>query len=160
MKKKKYRLLVVFCVFFILAAIFAVILLKDTGNNDNSIFVTAEKNNDNLDASISSNGYKVSIYDDEIDFIDSDGNIISYVFEDDKLSSVQEILFADSIEEVNALKDFYEEKIATGEIERIVQEEKMISVIYNMNYFEEYLTLTKDEIQSLLLKESNFKENN
>ena len=98
------------------------------------------------------------MYDDEIDFIDDNGNTIMYLFSDDRLSAVMEILVLDNKDDADAVKAFYELKIPSGEVERVVQEDTMVSVKYNIEYFEEYMNYTKDEIQSMLLDGSNFKQ--
>lgn len=151
-----------FCVW--LAVIFFIIIIATVFFELNPIKfgeINFNNNNGNLSGekvSTNSGKYRIDVYDDEIDFIDDNGNTIMYLFSDDRLSAVMEILVLDNKDDADVVKAFYELKIPSGEVERVVQEDTMVSVKYNSEYFEEYMNYTKDEIQSMLLESSNFKQ--
>ena len=151
-----------FCVW--LAGIFFIIIIVTVFFELNPINfgeINFNNNNGNLSGekvSTNSGKYRIDVYDDEIDFIDDNGNTIMYLFSDDRLSAVMEILVLDNKDDADVVKAFYELKIPSGEVERVVQEDTMVSVKYNIEYFEEYKNYTKDEIQSRLLEGRNFKQ--
>lgn len=148
-----------FFILFILALIIA-IAINITKTKNNTEPLDDKSNNSGEVVSNNSGKYDVTISEDEIDFTDDSGNMISYLFTDDHLSGVLEVLIANNEDEASDIKSFYESKIEDGEVERVVQQGNIISVKYDINYFGAYSSYTKDEIQSMLLKESNFEQGN
>lgn len=148
-----------FFILFILALIIA-IAINITKTKNNTEPLDDKLNNSGEVVSNNSGKYDVTISEDEIDFTDDSGNMISYIFTDDHLSGVLEVLIANNEDEASAIKSFYESKIEDGEVERVVQQGNIISVKYDINYFGAYSSYTKDEIQSMLLEESNFEQGN
>lgn len=146
---------IIFCVIIVVIMLFELKFINFSGTKFND---SGDSSGEKV--STTSGKYKIDVYDDEIDFIDDNGNTIIYAFSDDRLSAVMEILILNNNEDAEVVKEFYELKIPSGEIERVVRDENMISVKYNIEYFEEYMNYTKDELQSILLESSNFKQEN
>ena len=161
--KKKNRIIkkVCWCFFIVfVSALIITITINIAKSQNNSEFFEDKSNNSGEVTSNNSGKYDVSISEDEIDFTDENGNMISYIFTDDHLSGVLEVLIANNEDEASEIKKFYEEKIQDGEVERVVQQGNIISVKYDINYFGAYSSYTKDEIQTMLLKKSNFEQGN
>lgn len=160
MKKNRIIKKVCWCFFIVFVSALIITITINIAKSQNNSKHFEDKSNNSGEITNNSGKYDVSISEDEIDFIDENGNMISYIFTDDHLSGVLEVLIANNEDEASEIKKFYEEKIQDGEVERVVQQENIISVKYDINYFEAYSSYTKDEIQTMLLKESNFEQGN
>lgn len=160
MKKNRIIKKVCWCFFIIFVSALIITITINIAKSQNNSEHFEDKSNNSGEITNNSGKYDVSISEDEIDFTDENGNMISYIFTDDHLSGVLEVLIANNEDEASEIKKFYEEKIQDGEVERVVQQGNIISVKYDINYFEAYSSYTKDEIQTMLLKESNFEQGN
>lgn len=100
--------------------------------------------------------YDVNIDDETITFTTKDGSSsIIYIFENNHLDNVLQIIAAESASAAEYLKNQYEKEIGNGIIDRVVVSDNMISIRYAQDYFKEYRDYTKSEIEDLLLYNEN-----
>jgi hypothetical protein len=94
--------------------------------------------------------YQVYLNDDCIYFYDDSGNAVIYNFSGDRVSEAFLLIAVSSLDEANAVKEFYMESIDGGEVEEIIVEENLVTVVYNQVYLKNFENYTKQDIEAML----------
>ena len=88
--------------------------------------------------------------DDCIYFYDTEGNAVIYNFSGDKVSEAFTLIEVSSLNEANAVKDFYMNTIGSGDVKEIITEENVVTIVYNESYIKGFEGYTKKDIEALL----------
>lgn len=153
-------LLICFCIFYPRDSTKEILSKKDEESDDNFNNLpnenTSSYSGENINNSGDTKEFDVVVSENNLTFTDENGNMIVYIFNEDRLENVLLVINASSENEALILKDFYSKQIDEGIFERVISEGNVVSIRYNMSLFEEYKDYTKDEIQNLILERSNF----
>ena len=94
--------------------------------------------------------FQVYLNDDCIYFYDTEGNAVIYNFSGDRVSEAFTLIEVSSLNEANAVKDFYMNTIGSGDVKEIITEENVVTIVYNESYIKGFEGYTKKDIEALL----------
>ena len=100
--------------------------------------------------------YNVSIEDGSITFESSNGSSsIIYLFPDGIFSDVLQVIKANSPYEANLIKAEFEKKISGGMISNVTVNNDIVSIFYNIDYFEDLKGCSQKEFEDSFLNSDN-----
>lgn len=98
--------------------------------------------------------YDVFVTDTEIRFLDSFGNSIIYVFENDRLKDVFNVYNGENEVEARKIAAYFTAQIGNGEILNVKFLDNIVSVQMDIDYFAEYRDYTKKQFEEILLEDA------
>ena len=102
--------------------------------------------------------YDVFVTDTEIRFLDSFGNSIIYVFENDRLKDVFNVYNGENEVEARKIAAYFTAQIGNGEILNVKFLDNIVSVQMDIDYFAEYKDYTKKQFEEILLEDAKIIE--
>lgn len=138
---KKRLFVIIFLIVFI--SIFLIFFQDDSEK-------TMLKDNTENSNQESTKDFQVYLNDDCIYFYDEKGNAVIYNFSGDKVSEAFMLIAVSSIEEAEKVKSFYMESLNSGDVEEIIAEEKLVTIVYNDAYLKSFENYTKQDIEKML----------
>lgn len=138
---KKRLFVIIFLIVFI--SIFLIFFQDDSEK-------TMLKDNTENSNQESTKDFQVYLNDDCIYFYDEKGNAVIYNFSGDKVSEAFMLIAVSSIEEAEKVKSFYMESLNSGEVEEIIAEESLVTIVYNDAYLKSFENYTKQDIEKML----------
>lgn len=154
--KKNFKLM--YCVAIVIAIIIfflIVLLFQDDDFTEENVSENEELNQVSGESFSNLLGYDVEITEDTLTFSSPDGVVVVYSFENDHLIDIVQVITADTAEAAEYTGDIFKEQVSEGLIENVQVKENIVSIKYNMEYFEEYKNYTKDEIQDIIFGNEN-----
>lgn len=127
---------------------------NELSNSDD--LLNSDYSGDNIDSMLSGDMsyYDVTIDDETIIFSDENGGMIIYVFDNDRLYSVQQVITVDNKNEAEVLKNSFNSQVQNGEIEKITVNDTTISIVYNLDLFSEYKDYTLQQFKDIVLEKA------
>lgn len=138
---KKRLFVIIFLIVFI--SIFLIFFQNDSEKT----ILKDNTENSNLN---SSEDFQVYLNDDCIYFYDEKGNALIYNFSGDKISEAFMLIAVSSLDEAEIVKQFYFDSFDSGDIEEIIAEENLVTVVYNDTYLKRLEIYTKKDIEAML----------
>ena len=138
---KKRLFVIIFLIVFI--SIFLIFFQNDSERT----ILKDDFENSTQDSSID---FQVYLNDDCIYFYDEKGNAVIYNFSGDKVSEAFMLIAVSSLEEAKIVEEFYMDLLESGDVEEIIAEENLVTIVYNDAYIKSFENYTRKDIEAML----------
>lgn len=138
---KKRLFVIIFLIVFI--SIFLIFFQNDSERT----ILKDDFENSTQDSSID---FQVYLNDDCIYFYDEKGNAVIYNFSGDKVSEAFMLIAVSSLEEAKIVEEFYMDSLESGDVEEIIAEENLVTIVYNDAYIKSFENYTRKDIEAML----------
>ena len=138
---KKRLFVIIFLIVFI--SIFLIFFQNDSERT----ILKYDFENSTQDSSID---FQVYLNDDCIYFYDEKGNAVIYNFSGDIVSEAFMLIAVSSLEEAKIVEEFYMDSLESGDVEEIIAEENLVTIVYNDAYIKSFENYTRKDIEAML----------